>query len=233
MRLAALILFSALIAPAQADESAPAESAPAPSIEDQPPVIREAYRIGVAMGAAQRCGLSAEDADMMTKLGMARLQLVAKDRDLYGKAANVMLESQHYGATDMPQPEGGCKEILPTASGILGNLIYLIARADPDVPDLKRPTPLQNFAAWSGQLAVMASNCGARDEIVNHAVDVARKHLEAQAGDPRDREVAEAELSEVMLQAEMEGWGDKSQCVKILTTFGIFFGNLDARAQKK
>ena len=229
MRLTCLILLSTLVASARADEPAPA---PTPSIDDQPPAIREGYRIGIAMGAGQRCGMSAEDIDMMTKLGMARLQLVAKNKELYGKAANVMLESQHFGATDMQQPEGGCKEILPTASGILGNLTYLIARADPDVPNLNRPTPLENFAAWSGQLAVMASTCGARDEVVNHGVEAARKYLEGQAKDSRARDKAEAELSEVMLQAEMEGWGDKTQCVKILTTFGTFFGNLDARMQK-
>ena len=168
----------------------------------------------------------------MAKLGLAHLQLKAKDRELYGQAARVMLEGQRYGATEMPQPKGGCQEILPTTSGILGNLTYIIARADPDVPNLNRPSPLENFAVWSGQLAVMASHCGARDEVVDRGVELSRKYLEQQAKDERTRSRADAELSEAMLQAELEGWGDQTQCVKILVTFGTFFGNLDARLQK-
>jgi len=225
MRLICFVIASVVLRAASADE-------PPASAEEQPAAIREAGRIGVALGAAQRCGMSAEDADTMTKLGMARLQLMAKDRELYGQAAKVMLEGQHYGATEMPEPQGGCKVILPTASGILGNLIYLVARADPDVPNLNRPSPVENLAAWSGQLAVMASHCGARDEVVDHAVELARRYIEQQAKDERMRAHADADLSETMLQAELENWGDQTQCVKILMTFGMFFGNLDARMQK-
>jgi hypothetical protein len=199
--------------------------------EPPPPVIQEASRLGVALGAAQRCGMTADDAESMLKLGFARLQMLAKDKELYAKAAALMLESQRYGATEMKQPPGGCSTILPVASGILGNLTYLVARADLDVPDLRRSSPLENFAVWSGQLAVMASHCGAQDELVNKSVDLSRQYIAKQAKDERGRTKAEAQLSEVMLQAELENWGDKDKCVQILTNFGSFFGNLDSRLQ--
>ncbi|HTT37260.1 MAG TPA: hypothetical protein VMH32_06280 [Burkholderiales bacterium] len=226
MRLISLVIVSLIAHAAWAEEPPPA------GVEGQPPAIREATRIGVALGAGQRCGMSAEDVDMMAKLALAHLQLMAKNRELYGQAAKVMLEGQRYGAAEMPQPEGGCKEILPMASGILGNLTYIVARADLDVPNLNRASPLENFAAWSGQLAVMASHCGARDEIVDRGVELSRMYLDREAKDERTRSRADAELSQAMLEAELGGWGDQSQCVKILTTFGTFFGNLDARLQK-
>jgi hypothetical protein len=102
------------------------------------------------------------------------------------------------------------------ASGILGNLTYIVARADLDVPDLHRSSPLENFAVWSGQLAVMASHCGAQDELVNKSVDLSRQYIAKQAKDERSKSKAEADLSEVMLQAELENWGDKEKCVEIL-----------------
>ncbi len=199
--------------------------------EPPPPVIQEASRLGVALGAAQRCGMTADDAESMLKLGFARLQMLAKDKELYAKAAALMLESQRYGATEMKQPPGGCTTILPLPSGILGTHTYLVARADLDVPDLRRSSPLENFAVWSGQLAVMASHCGAQDELVNKSVDLSRQYIAKQAKDERGRTKAEAQLSEVMLQAELENWGDKDKCVQILTNFGSFFGNLDSRLQ--
>lgn len=227
MRLICLasLLLSTLIARAEDTPVTPPE-------EPLAPAMQEASRLGVALGAAQRCGMSAEDADSMMKLGFARLQMLAKDKELYAKSAAAMLEAQHYGSTEMQQPPGGCAAILPVASGMLGNLMYIVARADPDVPDLRRETPLQNFAVWSGQLAVMASHCGAQDELVNKGVDLARQYIATEAKDDRTRTKAESDLSEVMLQAELENWGDKEKCTEILTKFGIFFGNLDSRMQK-
>lgn len=226
MRLAHLASVLLVSVTALADDTIGVTPSEAP-----PPVIQEASRLGVALGAAQRCGMTAADADSMMKLGFARLQMLAKDKELYAKAAALMLESQRYGATEMKQPPGGCSTILPVASGILGNLTYLVARADLDVPDLRRSSPLENFAAWSGQLAVMASHCGAQDELVNKSVDLSRQYIAKHAKDERGRTKAEAELSEVMLQAELENWGDKEKCVEILTSFGSFFGNLDSRLQ--
>jgi hypothetical protein len=226
MRLLRLVPFLLVSVTALADDTTPAIPA-----EPMPPVIQEASRLGVALGAAQRCGMTAADADSMMKLGFARLQMLAKDKELYAKAAAVMMESQRYGSTEMQQPPGGCATILPVASGILGNLSYIVARADLDVPDLHRSSPLENFAVWSGQLAVMASHCGAQDELVNKAIDLSRQYIAKQAKDERGKAKAEAELSEVMLQAELENWGDKEKCTEILTSFGSFFGNLDSRLQ--
>ena len=208
-------------------EDTPVEPKPEPPSA----AVQEASRVGVALGAAQRCGMAPADADAMMKLGFARLQMLAKDKELYAKSAAMMLEAQHYGSTDMPLPPGGCPTILPVASGIYGNLTYIVARADLDVPDLHRDSALQNFAVWSGQLAVMASHCGAQDEVVNKGVDLARQHIAKQARDERDRTKAESDLSEVMLQAELENWGEKDKCTDILTRFGSFFGNLDSRLQ--
>jgi hypothetical protein len=226
MRLLVLALFLLPSASALTDDT----NVVAPA-EPMPPVIQEASRLGVALGAAQRCGMTATDADSMLKLGFARLQMLAKDKELYSKAAGVMLESQRYGATEMQQPPGGCSTILPVASGILGNLTYIVARADLEVPDLHRSSPLENFAVWSGQLAVMASHCGAQDELVNKSIDLSRQYIARQAKDERSKSKAEADLSEVMLQAELENWGDKEKCTEILTSFGSFFGNLDSRLQ--
>jgi hypothetical protein len=227
MRAVPMVWLAAFAASASADEP----MAP-PSIEEQPPAIQQASRVGVALGAAQRCGLAAADAETMMKLGFAHLQMLAKDKDLYAQAAQVMVESQRYGATDMPQPAGGCQSILPIAAGILGNLTYIVARAEPDVPDLHRSSPLENFAAWAGQLAVMGSHCGAPNSIVNHGVDLARQYMSKAPGDARVHERADAELSAVMLQAELENWGDQAKCTEILTNFGSFFGNLDSRLQE-
>lgn len=216
--------------PQSAEPQSPSEQ---PSrAEQQPAAIQEAARIGVAMGAAQRCGFSAEDVDAMTKLGFARLQLLAKDQELYSRAAAVMLQSQSYGSTELQQPQGGCSVVLPTAAGILGNLTYLVARAELEVPDLRRESPLQNFAAWSAELAVMASHCGVRDELVNKATSLAQQYIAANGKDERDRSMAEAELSEMMLRAQLENWGDQTKCAEILTRFGTFYGNLDARLRK-
>jgi hypothetical protein len=236
------ILVAAACGAAADDAALPVPSKPAPqgsaetslpTLAEQPLAIQEATRIGIALGAAQRCGMAAQDADTLTKLGYARLQLVAKDKALYGKAASVMHEAQSYASTQMKQPKGGCAVVLPMASGILGNLTYLIARAEPDVPQLNRSSPLENFAAWSGQLAVMASNCGAQDELVNRGVNLSSRYIDQQAKDQRSKDLAAAELSQMMLQAVFERWGDPSQCVKILTEFGMFFGNLDARLPKQ
>jgi hypothetical protein len=202
-----------------------------PKPEPPSPAVQEASRVGVALGAAQRCGMAAADADAMMKLGFARLQMLAKDKELYAKSAAMMLEAQQYGSTDMPLPPGGCPTILPVASGIYGNLTYIVARADLDVPDLHRDSPLQNFAVWSGQLSVMASHCGAQDQVVNKGIDLARQYIAKHGTDERDRTKAESDLSEVMLQAELENWGDKDKCTEILTRFGSFFGNLDSRLQ--
>jgi len=226
MRFTRLVVLLTVSSLALADDSDVA-----PPAQEQSPVIQEASRIGVALGAAQRCGIAAADADSMMKLGFARLQLLARDKELYARAAGVMLESQRYGATEMTQPEGGCAVILPIASGILGNLTYIVARADLEVPDLRRDSPVENFAAWSGQLAVMASHCGARDELVNKAVSLSRQYIKLQGNEERTRAKAESELSQIMLQAELENWGDKDKCVEMLTTFGSFFGNLDSRLQ--
>lgn len=215
--------------PASPFSGSPAQPTPP---ADRPPAIQEATRIGIALGAAQRCGMEARELDAMTQLGFARLRLLARDDALYGQATSVLLQGQRYGAAEMRPPPGGCRVVLPVVSGILGNLMFLITRADPDVPDLKRDTPLENFAAWSGQLAVMASNCGAQDLVVNKGVDLARRYIERGARQLREKEVAEAELSRMMLQAVLERWGDQTQCVKILTEFGMFFGNLDARLQE-
>jgi hypothetical protein len=217
----------ALLALTALAEDTPVE----PKAEPPSPAVQEASRIGVALGAAQRCGMTADDADAMMKLGFARLQMLSKDKELYAKSAGVMLEAQRYGSTDMPLPPGGCPTILPVASGIYGNLTYIIARADLDVPDLHRGSALQNFAVWSGQLAVMASHCGAQDEVVNKGIDLARQYIAKQGTEERERTKAESELSEVMLQAELENWGDKEKCTEILTRFGGFFGNLDSRLQ--
>ena len=226
MYLTRLFLLMAVSASALADDP------PAPTpVEQQPIAVQEASRIGVALGAAQRCGMGAQDADAMMKLGFARLQMLAKDKELYAQAASVMLQSQRYGSTEMTQPEGGCAVILPVASGILGNLTYIVARADLEVPELRRDSPLENFAAWAGQLAVMASHCGTRDELVNKSVGLSRQYITKQGKDERGRTMADAELSTMMLQAELENWGDKAKCPEILTTFGTFFGNLDSRLQ--
>jgi hypothetical protein len=224
MRIIYLALLAAVGSRVVADD-------PIVPAEDQPPAIKEASRMGVALGAAQRCGMSGDDVDTMTKLGFARLQMMAKDKELYAKAAAVMLDSQRYGSTEMPPPAGGCAVILPIASGILGNLTYIVARAEPDVPDLHRKSPLDNFAAWSGQLAVMASHCGAQNYVVDKAIALSRKYIAKESKNDRAQARADAELSEGMLQAELEQLGNKTKCESILTNFGTFFGNLDARLQ--
>ena len=142
-----------------------------------------------------------------------------------------MEKSEHYGATEMQQPAGGCAALLMVTSGLLGKLTYVVAHADLEVPDLRRGSPLENFAAWAGQLAVMASHCGARDQLVNKATALSAKYIAKEAPSQRIRVRAEAELSEMMLQAELEDWGDRDKCKEILTTFGSFFGNLDSRLQ--
>ena len=227
MRILSLMLLMLLSANVKADD--PDRS---PSADEQLPAIKEASRIGVGLGAAQRCGLSPQDADTMMKLGFARVQMVAKDKDVYAKAAAVLLQSQQYGSSEMKPPPGGCAVILPVASGIFGNLTYIVARADPDVPDLHRSSPLENLAAWSGQLAVMASHCEAQDDVVNKAVGFARQYLAKQTKDTRIQTRADTELSEAMLQTELTDKANKEQCLSVLITFGTFFGNLDARLQE-
>jgi hypothetical protein len=223
VHLASLLL---LCVSAWADEPAP----PHPP-EQQSPAIAEASGIGTALGAAQRCGMPAEDLAKMRKLGSERLQALATDKEMYEKAAGVMEQSERYGATEMQQPVGGCAALLMVTSGLLGKLTFIVAHADLEVPDLRRGSPLENFAAWAGQLAVMASHCGARDQVVNKAAALSAKYIAREAPNQRIRRRAEAELSEMMLQAELEDWGDKDKCKEILTTFGSFFGNLDSRLQ--
>jgi len=223
VHLASLLL---LCVSAWADEPAP----PHPP-EQQSPAIAEASGIGTALGAAQRCGMPAEDLAKMRKLGSERLQALAPDKESYEKAAGVMAQSERYGATEMQQPVGGCAALLMVTSGLLGKLTFIVAHADLEVPDLRRASPLENFAAWAGQLAVMASHCGARDQVVNKAAALSAQYIAREAPNQRIRRRAEAELSEMMLQAELEDWGDKSKCKEILTTFGSFFGNLDSRLQ--
>lgn len=223
IRLICLLLFSARLI---AQEPAPSSSA-----EHPPPEIAEASGIGTALGAAERCGMPAEELARMRKLGAERLHALAPDKHAYDKAIEALQRSERFGATEMQQPLGGCSALLMVTSGLLGKLTYIVSRADPEVPDLRRPSPLENFAAWAGQLAVMASHCGARDQLVNKATDLTAKYIAKEAANPRIRVRAEAELSEVMLQAELEDWGDRSKCKEILMTFGVFFGNLDSRLQ--
>jgi hypothetical protein len=207
------------------------EASLAPPTEQQSPAIAEASGIGTALGAAQRCGMPADDLAKMRKLGLQRVQSLAPDKESYEKATDVMEKSVHYGATEMAAPAGGCAALLMVTSGLLGKLTFVVAHADLDVPDLHRGSPLENFAAWAGQLAVMASHCGARDQLVNRAAALSANYIAKQAPNQRARIRAEAELSEMMLQAELEDWGDKEKCKEILTTFGSFFGNLDSRLQ--
>jgi hypothetical protein len=202
-----------------------------PSTGQQSPAIAEAAGIGTALGAAQRCGMPADDLTKMRKLGLERLQALAPDKESYDKATDAMEKSVRYGATEMAAPTGGCTALLMVTSGLLGKLTFIVAHADLDVPDLRRGSPLENFAAWAGQLAVMASHCGARDQLVNRAAALSANYIAKQASSQRVRMRAEAELSEMMLQAELEDWGDKDKCKEILTTFGSFFGNLDSRLQ--
>ena len=202
-----------------------------PPTEQQSPAIAEASGIGTALGAAQRCGMPADDLAKMRKLGLERVQALAPDKASYEKATDAMEKSVRYGATEMTAPAGGCAALLMVTSGLLGKLTFVVAHADLDVPDLRRASPLENFAAWAGQLAVMASHCGARDQLVNRATALSADYIAKQAPNQRVRIRAEAELSEMMLQAELEDWGDKNKCKEILTTFGSFFGNLDSRLQ--
>jgi len=132
----------------------------------------------------------------------------------------------------MPDPQGGCAALLMVTSGLLGKLAFNVTHADLEVPDLHRSSSLENFAAWAGQLAVMASHCGARDQVVNKAAALSAEYIIQQAPNRRARRRAEAELSEMMLQAELEDLGDRRKCKEILTTFGSFFGNLDSRLQQ-
>jgi hypothetical protein len=175
--------------------------------------------------------MPAGDLAKMKKLGLERLQSLAPDKESYEKATGVMEKSVRYGADEMAAPAGGCAALLMVTSGLLGKLTFVVEHADLDVPDLRRASPLENFAAWAGQLAVMASHCGARDQLVNRAAALSASYIAKQATNQRVRMRAEAELSEVMLQAELEDWGDKDKCKEILTTFGSFFGNLDSRLQ--
>ncbi len=223
VRVAPLLL---LCVSASADEP----THPLPT-EQHSPAIAEASGIGTALGAAQRCGMPADDLINMRKLGLARLHALAPDEESYETATDVMEKSVHYGATEMAAPAGGCAALLLVTSGLLGKLTFVVAHADLDVPDLRRGSPLENFAAWAGQLAVMASHCGARDQVVNRAATLSASYIAKQAPNQRIRMRAEAELSEAMLQAELEDWGDKDKCKEILTTFGSFFGNLDSRLQ--
>ena len=175
--------------------------------------------------------MPADDFAKMRKLGLERLQALAPDKESYGKAKEVMDKSEHYGANEMQPPVGGCAALLMVTSGLLGKLTYVVAHGDLEVPDLRRGSPLENFGAWAGQLAVMASHCGARDQLVNKAAALSAKYIAKEAPSQRIRMRAEAELSEMMLQAELEDWGDKDKCKEILTTFGSFFGNLESRLQ--
>jgi len=215
-----------LFAPALADEPTLAHPT-----EQQSPALAEASGIGTALGAAQRCGMPADDLANLRKLGLERLHALAPDKEAIEKATAVMDKSEHYGAAEMQQPPGGCAALLMVTSGLLGKLTYVVAHADLEVPDLRRNSPLENFAAWAGQLAVMASHCGARDQLVNKAAALSAKYIAKEAPNQRIRRRAEAELSEMMLQAELEDWGDREKCKEILTTFGSFFGNLDSRLQ--
>jgi hypothetical protein len=203
-----------------------------PPIQQASSVIAEASGIGTALGAAQRCGMPAEDLAKMRTLGLQRLQTLAPDEGSLAEATGAMEKSERYGATQMPEPLGGCAALLMVTSGLLGKLTYVVAHADLEVPDLRRGSPLENFAAWAGQLAVMASHCGARDQVVNKAAALSAEYIGQQALNRRSRRRAEAELSEMMLQAELEDWGDRDKCKEILTTFGTFFGNLDSRLQR-
>jgi len=197
------------------------------------PALTEASGIGTALGAGQRCGMSADDVAKMRKLGLERLQSLASDQGSFEQATGLMEKSERYGATDMPVPPGGCAALLMVTSGLLGKLTFVVSHADLEVPDLRRGSSLENFAAWSGQLAVMASHCGARDQVVNKAAALSAQYIAQQAVNRRARRRAEAELSETMLQAELEDWGDRDKCKEILSTFGSFFGNLDSRLQKE
>jgi hypothetical protein len=222
-----VVLLLLLCASASADETTLAP----PPTEQQSPALAEASGIGTALGAAQRCGMPTDDLARMRKLGLERLKALAPDKESYEKATNVMGQSERYGTTEMQQPVGGCSALLMVTSGLLGKLTFVVEHADLEVPDLRRATPLENFAAWAGQLAVMASHCGARDQMVNKAAALSAKYIAQQAPSQRIRRRAEAELSEMMLQAELEDWGDQDKCKEILTTFGSFFGNLDSRLQ--
>ena len=169
----------------------------------------------------------------MRKLGLERLHTLAPDQESFEQAAGVMEKSERYGATEMRNPPGGCAALLMVTSGLLGKLTFVVSHADLEVPDLRRSSSLENFAAWAGELAVTASHCGARDQVVNKAAALAAQYIAQQAVNRRARTRAEAELSEIMLQAELEDWGDRDKCKEILTTFGTFFGNLDSRLQKE
>jgi hypothetical protein len=218
--------FLLLSAPVLADETTLTQPT-----EQQSPALAEASGIGTALGAAQRCGMPADDLANLRRLGLARLQTLAPEKEAYEKATRVMDKAEHYGAAEMQQPAGGCAALLMVTSGLLGKLTYVVAHADLEVPDLHRGSPLENFGAWAGQLAVMASHCGARDQLVNKAAALSAKYIAKEAPNQRIRRRAEAELSETMLQAELEDWGDREKCKEILTTFGSFFGNLDSRLQ--
>src|SRR5207249_10670386 len=161
--------------------------------------------------AAQRCGMPADDLAKMRKLGLERLQALAPDKESYGKATEVMGKSENYGAAEMQQPAGGCAALLLVTSGLLGKVTYVVADGDLEVPDLRRGSPLENFAASAGQLAVMASHCGAREQLVNKAAALSAKYIAKEAPSQRVRMRAEAELSEMMLQAETEDWGHKDK----------------------
>jgi hypothetical protein len=203
-----------------------------PPGNEQSPSLFEATHIGVALGAAQRCGMADRDLATMRRLALERLRTLATDKAAFEKATDLLQQSERYGASEMPKPAGGCTALLMVSSSVLGKLTYVVAHAELDVPDLRRDTPLENFGAWSGQLAVMASHCGAADQLVNKAAALSMQYITQQAADQRVRMRAEAELSSMMLTAELEDWGDRAKCMEILTTFGSFFGNLESRMQK-
>ncbi len=227
MRLVRLAPVLLLCTPAWADEP----TAIPPTEEQSPTLVEEATHMGVALGAAQRCGMASQDLATMRKLALERLQTLAPDTASFEKAADIMQQLEHYGAIEMRKPAGGCTALLMVTSSVLGRLTYVVAHAELDVPDLRRGTPLENFAAWAGQLAVMASHCGAADGIVNKAAALSTQYIAHQAPSQRVQMRADAELSSMMLQGELEDWGDRAKCTEILTTFGSFFGNLESRLQ--
>ncbi|HTS52988.1 MAG TPA: hypothetical protein VMH26_06925 [Burkholderiales bacterium] len=225
-RLARLSPALLLCASAWADEPI----AP-PPLDEQSPAVVEATHIGIALGAAQRCGMAAQDLATMRKLALERLQTLTPDKAALEQVTGVMQESERYGATEMQKPAGGCTALLMVTSSVLGRLAYVVAHAELDVPDLRRASPLENFGAWAGQLAVMASHCGAADRLVNKAATLSTQYIARQAPNQRVRMRADAELSSMMMQAEFEDWGDRAKCTEILTTFGRFLGNLESRLQ--
>ena len=77
----------------------------------------------------------------------------------------------------------------------------------------------------------MASHCDAQNYVVDKALGLARQYIAKESKDERVQERANAELSGAMLRTELEQSADKTKCESILTNFGTFFGNLDARLQ--